>query len=145
LLDAVIGNTDRHQDNWATIRSAAGHRLAPSFDHASSLGFLLSDEERVERLTTKDSNRSVAAYAARARTKFEGAPTPVELALDALRIGSAAGRRRWTAVLLGGLDARALLAEVPDTRISSAARAFAARLLETNVTTLSQAIRTMAP
>ncbi len=63
VLDALIGNTDRHQDSWATIRSGASQRLAPSFDHASSLGFLLSDEQRAVQLTTKDRNRTVAAYA----------------------------------------------------------------------------------
>jgi len=28
VLDALVGNTDRHQDNWATIRSSAGERLS---------------------------------------------------------------------------------------------------------------------
>lgn len=50
VLDALVGNTDRHQDNWATIRGPAGQRLSPSFDHASCLGFQISNEERRERL-----------------------------------------------------------------------------------------------
>jgi len=43
VLDALVLNTDRHHENWALFRrtragGAAEHWLAPSFDHASSLG-----------------------------------------------------------------------------------------------------------
>ena len=54
LLDAVIGNTDRHHENWGLLRerSEDGWKtvLAPTFDHASSLGRELSDEVRNRRL-----------------------------------------------------------------------------------------------
>jgi hypothetical protein len=45
LLDALIGNTDRHHENWAVVvsRSSPGARfleLAATYDHASSLGRL---------------------------------------------------------------------------------------------------------
>lgn len=67
LLDAVIGNTDRHHENWGVLRKRVGDkwrgRIAPSFDHASSLGRELLDDRR-DRLLT--SNR-VGAYAERAR------------------------------------------------------------------------------
>lgn len=51
VLDAIICNTDRHHDNWALLRgpSAEGRtvrEIAPSFDHASSLGRELRDERR---------------------------------------------------------------------------------------------------
>lgn len=42
LLDALIMNGDRHHENWSMFRKySAGqisHEMAPSFDHASSLG-----------------------------------------------------------------------------------------------------------
>lgn len=43
MLDALILNTDRHHENWALIRTITVdgqvvHRIAPTFDHASSLG-----------------------------------------------------------------------------------------------------------
>ncbi|HEY5991968.1 MAG TPA: HipA domain-containing protein [Candidatus Udaeobacter sp.] len=43
VLDALILNTDRHHQNWALLRETrpdgtVRHRVAPSFDHASSLG-----------------------------------------------------------------------------------------------------------
>ena len=48
ILDALIGNTDRHHENWGLLRRRTGSGwsgfLAPSFDHASSLGRELRDE-----------------------------------------------------------------------------------------------------
>ncbi len=43
ILDAIILNTDRHHENWALIRiihpdGRISHTMAPTFDHASSLG-----------------------------------------------------------------------------------------------------------
>ena len=50
LLDAVICNTDRHHENWGILRRKVdgGWRgiLAPTFDHASSLGHGLQDSGR---------------------------------------------------------------------------------------------------
>lgn len=39
VLDAVIGNSDRHHDNWSVLLLPNSQfRLAPSYDHGSSLG-----------------------------------------------------------------------------------------------------------
>lgn len=38
LFDALIGNTDRHQDNWGIVFSSDGFRLCPLFDNGTSLG-----------------------------------------------------------------------------------------------------------
>ena len=50
VLDAVIGNTDRHHENWGVARRIRESRwvgyLAESFDHASSLGRELRDTRR---------------------------------------------------------------------------------------------------
>ena len=77
VLDALIGNTDRHDKNWAAIVSDSGSVLAPTFDHASSLGFLLSDREKRERLLSKDRNYTPEAFADRAKTRFAGKPHPI--------------------------------------------------------------------
>lgn len=64
LLDALVGNTDRHHENWGVIQSFAFQvdkeekqlsltfkiELAPTFDHASSLGRELLDEARERML-----------------------------------------------------------------------------------------------
>ncbi len=75
LLDAWIGNQDRHHENWALIRHPRGEiTLAPSYDHASSLGRNETDETRRERLTTRDQGRSLPAYVARARSALYASP-----------------------------------------------------------------------
>jgi len=74
LLDALVGNTDRHHENWGYVECAndsglRARHLAPTYDHASSLGRELSDDERVRRLATKDRGYSVEAYATRSRAR----------------------------------------------------------------------------
>ena len=44
LFDALIFNTDRHQDNWGICRKEGNLRLAPAYDNSSSLGWNLSDQ-----------------------------------------------------------------------------------------------------
>ena len=47
VLDALICNVDRHHENWGILRKSTPDgrrgRLAPSFDHASSMGRELRD------------------------------------------------------------------------------------------------------
>jgi hypothetical protein len=70
VLDALICNTDRHHENWGFLTTyhiddagaAKMHfRMAPSFDHASSLGRELLDKRAAEILAAN----GVAAYAKR--------------------------------------------------------------------------------
>ncbi len=64
VFDALIGNTDRHHENWG-FRFKLGHAddefplsVAPSFDHASSLGRECLDE-RCEKILREN---KVAEY-----------------------------------------------------------------------------------
>ena len=85
LLDAIIGNTDRHHENWGWLMDLAvadgSGELAPSFDHASSLGREL-DGVRRDRIL--DENR-VGPYAERGRggiywsEQDRRSPSPLEL------------------------------------------------------------------
>lgn len=54
LLDGLIGNTDRHHENWMLMYiRELNFSMAlplPSFDHASSLGRELSDTRRHQRM-----------------------------------------------------------------------------------------------
>jgi hypothetical protein len=70
VLDALICNTDRHHENWGFLTTFGGSpadgatiliRMAPSFDHASSLGRELLDERAARILATS----SISAYAER--------------------------------------------------------------------------------
>lgn len=145
LLDALVGNTDRHQENWGVVTSAKGRRLAPSFDHASSLGFLLSDAEREERLTTRDGNRTAAAYAAKTPSRFEGSPHPIVVAVEMLATLPPAARSHWEHALEELPDIDPILAKLPRTRMSSVARHFARALFTANHLRLSHLLRTMGP
>ena len=68
LLDAWIGNGDRHHENWGIISkkivSAATETiyLAPTYDHASSLGRELSDEKRQQRSVEAYANNCSSAF-----------------------------------------------------------------------------------
>lgn len=67
LLDAWIGNGDRHHENWGFITAIdQSVHLSPTYDHASSLGRELLDSKRQERIH----NNSVITYANRARSAF---------------------------------------------------------------------------
>ena len=54
VLDALVGNTDRHHENWGLLFWPTGvdrrPAVAPTFDHASSLGRELQDRRRATYL-----------------------------------------------------------------------------------------------
>ncbi len=82
LLDAWIANQDRHHENWGALWGGGSLRLAPTFDHGAALARNLLDDEREERLTTRDRNRTVPAFAERGRSAFYDStidPRPLEL------------------------------------------------------------------
>lgn len=71
VLDALIGNVDRHHQNWGVIRTADGNRyLAPTFDHGACLGRELGAEKRTNYLQS----RQVSQYATRRKGRAKIAP-----------------------------------------------------------------------
>ena len=56
LFDGLIGNMDRHHENWMLkiefSDEGAWMSAAPSFDHASSLGRELRDDRRLRRMNS---------------------------------------------------------------------------------------------
>ncbi|MFK5975294.1 MAG: hypothetical protein QM493_02190 [Sulfurovum sp.] len=71
MLDCLISNQDRHHENWSWIISPSKEIfLSPTYDHASGLGCRESDEEKTERLQTKDRGRMVEHFVRRAKTPF---------------------------------------------------------------------------
>lgn len=139
MLDAWIANQDRHHENWGALADAGTLRLAPTFDHGAALARNISDDERQERLAARNSNRTVELFANRARTAFYRAPTDkrslgtmecfgafAELAPEAVQIWL----RRLAAIQ--EMPLRAILAEVPDNRMSSIAKDFTLELLGVN-------------
>lgn len=141
MLDALVGNQDRHDENWGLILLSDGRiTLAPTFDHASSLGRNERDEERIERLTTKDEGRSMERYVTRARSALYGRVgekplTTLEAFEEAARLLELwAEKAYWLSRLeASGIgDFRSILDNVPPTEISGPAKDFALRMLEIN-------------
>ncbi len=164
VLDAVIGNTDRHHENWGEIRilrslrkprglRAPGigrHRrteygweqsLAPSFDHASSLGRELRDDRR-ERLMAED---RVGRYAEKGHGGIywspdeRRGPSPLELVRRATR--TYPDLFRPALAKLDRLDTgslRNIIDRVPSDWMSPSARKFALALMCYNLDQLRQ-------
>lgn len=141
LLDVIVGNQDRHHENWAILEDARNkvRRMAPTYDHASSMGRELSDEKRKERLTTKDRGYAVRAFAERAKTPFRDENTTKKLTtIEALlRVLSAKPSFRSPCLQKIECLTRPVIEEVflnvPSCCISEVAREFAIRLVQENI------------
>lgn len=135
LLDALIGNTDRHEENWSAIKAVnveTPHRLSPTFDHASSLAFLLSDQDKQDRLSTRDKNRTPEGYADRAKTPFAGKPHPISVLLSAQDLAANAALDHWLGHVQQIDDLVAPIWAVPERRMSAVSKEFAERMLRHN-------------
>lgn len=141
MLDSLVGNQDRHDENWGLILLPDGRiTLAPTFDHASSLGRNEGDKKRIERLTTNDHGRSVERYVERARSALysrvgERPLTTLEAFEEAARLtGVREAKGYWLSRLaaIRIADFRLILDNIPPSEISAPAKAFALKMLEIN-------------
>lgn len=140
LLDTLVANQDRHHENWGLITTLEyGLTLAPTFDHASSLGRNETDINRSERLSTKDKGYSVQSYVGKARSGFFSSRTSLKAmsTLDAFSECAKANTRAalyWLDRLyaLTDSDFANVLYSIPDDFISQPAREFAHAMLITN-------------
>ena len=147
-LDALIGNTDRHHENWGIVtgRAASGLEvsLAPSYDHASSLGRELTDERRDARLK----GGGVGGYLNRGRGGIyweqndRRSPSPLRLALLATE--------RYPDIFIPALrnldklsesDIVRVVNRVPDDWMSESARRFAISIMRYNIAKLQEVVR----
>lgn len=147
VLDALTGNTDRHHENWGILRKRVGTRwrgvVAPSFDHASSLGRELLDARR-ERLLDED---RIGRYAERGRGGIywsndeRRGPSPLELVRRASRTDpellQPALARLQT---LSEHSIRDMIDRVPAACMGSPARRFALALMRYNLHALRELI-----
>ena len=147
ILDALIGNTDRHHENWGLLRrrtdSGWSEYLAPSFDHASSLGRELQDSRRDLLL----SESRVGNYVKRGRGGIywsdaqPNAPSPLKLALLVIReypaLFHTAERclQRANEGLLYEIVAR-----IPNAWMSDSARRFALCMMQYSLSELREAL-----
>jgi len=94
-LDALIGNRDRHSDNWSVMERTDDRRLMATYDHASSLGFQLLDQRRVSLLADGAAlDRWVRKGTAH---RFENGryTSLVTLAHEALKMARPGTREHW--------------------------------------------------
>lgn len=139
MLDAWIANQDRHHENWGVLLMEKALHLAPTFDHGASLARNLTDEERQDRLTTRDLGRSVGRFVRRARSAFYPDVAAVQplTTVEAWRafsgLSSASGAA-WLARLGGISDdtIRGVVEGVPTHRMSQTCRDFTTALLIEN-------------
>ncbi|MDR0416659.1 MAG: hypothetical protein LBH76_04965 [Propionibacteriaceae bacterium] len=133
ILDAMVANRDRHEFNWAVLRSPMADepdRLCPSFDHGTTLGHNLTDERRLLELTRME---SFAAKGTAHRFEHRGAiPSLVEVACLALARATDAGRAYWTE-RFARFDFDQVGLNRPIQGMSDTGVAFVRALVETNV------------
>ncbi|OOG53335.1 hypothetical protein [Rhodanobacter sp. C03] len=145
MLDVLIGNQDRHDENWGLLVADGQIYLQPTFDHASSLGRNERDEVREERLVTRDKNRGIHRYVERATSALYATSTS-EKPLSTLDAFVAGARHDPDAAnyWLGKLnnltfDEMARVVDVvQDDWMGPTAKKFALRMLELNKQRLSE-------
>ncbi len=139
VLDALVGNTDRHHENWGILRKRTPNgwsgMVAPSFDHASSLGRELMDEGPGRSRQRFLSERRVGGYSEKAPGAIYWEVTdrrglsPLELVRRAAQTWPDSFRRALQ--FLDKLEEdriRAIVAKVPEDWMSDIARAFVVEL-----------------
>jgi hypothetical protein len=106
IFDALIANGDRHDRNWAVLVRPPGtpgrDALCGSYDHASSFGFNLSDEERERRLSEGTVTSWTRRGAARQFEHRRGQrrQSLVELACSAVEQCPVRVRQHWLGAIL---------------------------------------------
>lgn len=138
VLDAIIGNVDRHHQNWGVLRrtrvdGSVEEMLAPTFDHASSLGRNVPPEERERRLR----EGSISVYVRRGKggiflsnTDRRGA-NPLELVLHAAREMPVAFQPWITRVrALSPDEIRGIIDAVPEGLMDTTAKRFTLGFVE---------------
>nr|WP_320190335.1 HipA domain-containing protein [uncultured Desulfobacter sp.] len=146
MLDCLISNQDRHHENWGIIFDSKSQKyhLTPTYDHASSLGCRISDEERKKRLTTTDKRYSVSAFVQRAKTPIYNSKFKQLNTLDAfLKIAKKNKKAAiyWIEKLSNITDdsLKKIFDRVPVHLISCAATEFAVSIIKENKSRLMKA------
>lgn len=146
MLDCLISNQDRHHENWGIIFDSKKQKyyLAPTFDHASSLGCRLSDEERKKRLASTDKRYGVSAFVKRAKTPIYNNELERLTTFDAFLILAKKNKKSanfWIGQLENITDdsLEKIFDSVPNNLISCAAVEFAVSIIKENKNRLMKA------
>ncbi len=151
VFDAVVGNTDRHHQNWGVLlerkmqpgqQATLVMQLAPTFDHASSLGRELTDETRKRHIE----ENTVERYIRKGRGGIfehqhaKHGMSPMALS-DMLAHRYPELFKPWHLRVgqLAEVDLDLLMQRVPEGRMSITARAFALAFLANSCKLIQQA------
>ncbi|MBF0686394.1 MAG: hypothetical protein IR158_01320 [Cellulomonas sp.] len=118
LLDALVGNSDRHPGNWALLEEdVTGRRLlAPTYDHGSALGAGMTEQNRMVKDPAAFARKGRANHFTPSKQRLVG------LALDAVaRSGATVWLERIA--LLDEHSVREAM-KAPEGRMSDAATRF---------------------
>lgn len=132
VFDALIGNTDRHHENWAVVEESAS--LAPSYDHGASLGFNAS--RRMRQRPTDFAAKGISRH-------FPGQPTLLQLAVESIEMAAGRATDRWrdsVAVVDTGV-VEGIVASVPAAWMSDPMRTFVVELVTDNRRRLLECLR----
>lgn len=150
VFDALIGNVDRHHENWGILRKQlkdCGYRgrLAPSFDHASSLGRELVDEGGKQSRKRYLDDLGVEKYSERAsgavfvdETSKRG-PSPLKLVKWCLAHNDFSRYFRPSLKKLDSINPSAMkraTERIPDSWMGDLPRGFVIDLFRVNLETL---------
>ena len=138
LLNGLVGNTDRHHENWMIAYvvhfGAEFVEIMPSYDHASSLGRELTDERRRRILES----HAVRRYLERGRgavyvdSRRKRAPSPLRPARLLCRwIPEFTTRTLDRIHDLSEADIRTAVKRVPPAFMSDVAKEFARQVIMT--------------
>lgn len=70
IFDFIIGNTDRHQNNWAILNKSGITRLCPVYDNGSSLCSYIKDDD-VDNYLGKDIVRFKALVDSKSKSRIK--------------------------------------------------------------------------
>jgi hypothetical protein len=145
MLDALIGNTDRHHENWGLIdvfdpaTDIQSRHLAPTYDHASSLGRNESEEKLSRRLNSKDRGFTVQKYAEKCRSSFflkedDHRPLTTFEAFRHAAVKQPKAAQVWLSQLTRMTEGELarMFSEIPVEHISSSASQFAQAIIRFN-------------
>lgn len=137
VFDALIAHGDRHDRNWAVLvpppETDEAEALCPSFDHAASLGFTLTDETRAQHLR----DGTVPRWASRGKAyRFEHGrgtrwQTLVELAHSATALCESTTRDYWRKRIVA-VDTDSVVSVVAASEMSEITRRFTVELIMVN-------------
>lgn len=144
VLDALIGNGDRHEQNWSVLRSRlegteSTDALSATYDLEASLGFQLSDEQKSDRLRDPRGMEAFALKGLARRFHGDRSTTLVDLANQAYSDCSEAGAARIQQLIndVSSTDFAAIADSVGG--MSEATGTFAVKVLEINGRRISDA------